>query len=154
MVFAPRHPKLVWNASASAPIGLYVLQSADPLHKQDLVAIMPTLAQENFLAARHYLVNGALLLKHVAALGGQHVCRKEAQILIDWVSVAQVQQRDRLGRMLPAWRDCRRLKEGEIFLLNAVPDSLDSRYFGPFNKGAILGRAIAVWTRRSDERSP
>ena len=34
-------PKLIWNASASVPIGLYVVHSAGALHVAELVAVRP-----------------------------------------------------------------------------------------------------------------
>ena len=37
-------------------------------------------------------------------------------------------------------------QRGEVFLLNADPRSLDSRYFGPLPASAVVGRAQAVWT--------
>ncbi len=36
-----QEPALVWNATASAPVGLYVLQPVSSLHAMDLVAIKP-----------------------------------------------------------------------------------------------------------------
>lgn len=39
--FVPIAPRLVWNASASAPIGLYDLAPPHPLTVGDLVAALP-----------------------------------------------------------------------------------------------------------------
>ena len=37
----PTAPRLVWNASASVPIGFYTIAPADRLMVPDLVAVMP-----------------------------------------------------------------------------------------------------------------
>ena len=48
---------------------------------------------------------------------------------------------------MPWWRGCRRLKRHEYLLLNDAPRSFDSRYFGPVNASAIIGKAVPLWLR-------
>ena len=43
---------LIWNASASAPVGLYAVLAADDLDVTDLVAVMPLLPMAPPTAAR------------------------------------------------------------------------------------------------------
>jgi type IV secretory pathway protease TraF len=51
------------------------------------------------------------------------------------------------GRPLPVWQGCRRVAEGEIFLMNwDEPASLDGRYFGSIPLSTIVGRAEPLWT--------
>jgi conjugative transfer signal peptidase TraF len=138
---------LVWNATASAPVGLYRLDHPPALKRGDLVAVMPDMALADFMVTRGYIVHGVPLLKHVAALPGQQVCRVGYTIMVDGIALGDALVRDRLGRPLPAWRGCRRIAAGEVFLMNGnVPDSLDGRYFGPLAVSAIIGRARPVWT--------
>jgi type IV secretory pathway protease TraF len=66
-------PVLIWNASASAPIGLYRVQPEDHLAIPDLVVVMPPEPVAGFLAERGYLPHGVPLLKQVLALPGQTV---------------------------------------------------------------------------------
>lgn len=145
-------PKLLlWNASASAPRGLYLLRPPNPLHTGELVVAMlpPPLAQ--FAAKRGYLPEGVPLLKHIAALPGQAVCRVGARVYIDNRAVARAKDRDHLGRPLPSWLGCHRLNVGEIFLLNPdIPASFDGRYFGVLPASAITARAITVWTESAN----
>ena len=47
-------PRLVWNASASAPIGLYDL-ARRPLTVGDLVAAMPDKPLSDFIVGRGYI---------------------------------------------------------------------------------------------------
>jgi hypothetical protein len=54
---------------------------------------------------------------------------------------------DGRGRPLSAWQQCRRLHDGELFLLSATnPASFDSRYFGPVAVSAVIGSAQPLWT--------
>jgi conjugative transfer signal peptidase TraF len=139
--------KLVWNASASIPLGLYTITLADHLKVGDRVAIDPPEAIASFLAERGYLPRGVPLLKTVAAQSGQRVCRIGSKIIIDGIAIGEARERDRLGRELPFWQGCRNIGTDEIFLMNAaVADSFDGRYFGPIAATAIIGKALPFWT--------
>jgi len=140
---------LLWNASASAPIGLYLLRPATPLHTGELVAVTPPTPLARFMAARGYLPLGVPLLKHVAALGGQTVCRLARTVTIDGAPVATTLGRDSHGRPLPVWQGCRTLQVGEVFLLNRTAQgSFDGRYFGVLPVTTITARAVPFWTSK------
>ncbi|PZP18360.1 MAG: S26 family signal peptidase, partial [Sphingomonas hengshuiensis] len=47
----PTPLKLIWNVSASVPIGLYSLEPADHLEVTDLVPVMPPPPLASFLIA-------------------------------------------------------------------------------------------------------
>jgi type IV secretory pathway protease TraF len=99
------------------------------------------------MAARGYLPSGVALLKHIAALPGQIICRADHAIIIDRKAIAVARNRDRMGRSLPSWQGCRMLRAGEVFVLNAdVPDSFDGRYFGILPVKSIAARADPLWT--------
>lgn len=144
---SPNMPKrLIWNASASVPVGLYVLRPAIALHTGDLVAILPPTPLARYLSARGYLPNGVPLLKHILALPGQTVCRIGRAVSIDGIVVASALDCDYLGRSLPVWQGCLTLRAGEVFLLNPnIQDSFDGRYFGPLSAATIVGRAEPLW---------
>ncbi|MGE4302622.1 MAG: S26 family signal peptidase [Novosphingobium sp.] len=143
-VVHPR-PRLVWNASASAPIGLYRIQPDHDPPTGALVAAMPPAELAGWLDARGYLPAGLPLLKHIAAKAGQRICRHGAVVSIDARPVVIARARDGRGRPLPVWHGCHTLQDGELLLLNpAVPDSLDGRYFGPLPASAVVGRALPL----------
>ena len=140
-------PSLIWNASASVPIGLYRVQPDPRPHVDDIVVVRPPNDLVWFLAEGGYLPRGVPLLKHVAALGGQRVCRTGRGLSIDGEHVGDALERDHRGRPLPTWQGCLVLSETQIFLFNADrPDSLDGRYFGPLERKTVVGRASPVWT--------
>ena len=124
--------RLIWNASASVPIGLYAMHTVGALHVGELVVVMPPEPLASFLAERRYLPRGVPLLKHVVALPGQTVCRNGLTITVDGVAMGEALDRDSRGRPLPVWHGCRVVADGEVFLMNwQSADSLDGRYFGP-----------------------
>lgn len=145
-VFHPA-PKLLWNASASVPIGLYAVRHALPLQFGELVVATPPRPLAQFFSTRRYLPLGVPLVKHILALSGQTVCRRGIVITVDGATMGDALEHDRLGRALPDWQGCRVLKPGEVFLMNRTPsDSLDGRYFGPLPTTSIVGRADPIWT--------
>lgn len=139
--------KLIWNATASAPVGLYIITPADGLDEPELVAVMPPEALARFMVERGYVGQGAPLLKRIAGLPGQEVCRIGRAITIDGVEMGEALERDRMGRDLPVWRGCRMVSDDELFLMNRdIRDSLDGRYFGPLPASSVIGRARPLWT--------
>ncbi|WP_094462459.1 S26 family signal peptidase [Pannonibacter phragmitetus] len=146
-VLSGHAPSLVWNASASVPVGLYRTASAGRVEVGDLVAVMPPAAIADLLDVRGYLPRGVPLIKRVLALPGTEVCRRGTTIIAYDHAYGEARERDRLGRDLPAWEGCRTLRPGEVFLMNwDAPDSLDGRYFGPFPASTITARVVPVWT--------
>jgi conjugative transfer signal peptidase TraF len=142
-------PSLIWNASASVPIGLYRIQPAEPLHVGELVVAMPPKPLASYLADRGYLPEGVPLLKHILALPGQTVCRTGAMITVDGTVVGRALASDWHGRNLPIWQGCQVLAAGSVFLMNVQSEhSLDGRYFGPLTTGAVIGRAVPLWIPR------
>jgi len=139
--------RLLWNATASTPIGLYSVGPASKLQISDLVVVRPDEALEDFMVGRGYIGRGVPLLKHIAALSGQQVCRIGRDIMIDGRFAASALDRDTRGRELPVWQGCQRITPNAVFLLNpAARDSLDSRYFGPLPVADVIGKAHPLYT--------
>ena len=144
----PQHPLLVWNATASAPIGLYRVLAAQAVRHGDLVLAEtpPTVAR--LAAERGYVPLHVPLVKRVAAMAGDRVCMQGDAVVIDHTVVALRVAQDNLGRPLPYWQGCRVLRRHDLFLLmRAAPHSFDSRYFGPVPTSSILGVLEPIWTR-------
>jgi conjugative transfer signal peptidase TraF len=140
-------PWLVWNASASAPIGFYWRVAGAP-SRGDLVLARAPLWARRLAAERHYLPLNVPVVKRVAAVAGDVVCASGDAISIDGYVVAHRLVSDRMDRPLPQWEGCVALSAGEFFLLMAdVPDSFDGRYFGVTERRDIIGRLVPLWTR-------
>ena len=143
----PPSPKLIWNASASVPIGLYRVEPMDALKVANLVLVQPSEALAKFLDDGGYLPRGVPLLKRVAGLPGQTVCRLGIAVTVDGIPLGEALSHDRRGRPLPVWQGCVPLGEHQMFVMNFDrPDSLDGRYFGPLPVSSIVGSATPLWT--------
>ena len=141
---------LVWNHTASVPIGLYSIAHTRPV-KGDIVLIAPsgdlraTLKDYGVLPANH------LLLKQLAATHGDAVCRDHASITINGAPAATARAAMADGRPLPAWSGCRRLGADDVLVLTGHAGSFDSRYFGPIGADEIVGIAHPLITLPSAE---
>lgn len=147
---ALRHavPRLVWNASASAPVGLYWVLPDQPIRRGDMVLATLPDASRQLAAERGYLPARVPLVKRVAATAGDTICAAGSDITIAGHVVAARLAADRQGRPLPAWSGCRTLTTNEVFLLMVgEPASFDGRYFGPVETSRIIGRLVPLWTR-------
>lgn len=143
--------KLLWNATASAPVGFYTIEPVDRIEVPELVAVRPSEPLAGFMIERGYVGRGVPLLKRVVGLPGQRVCRTGHAITIDGVEMGYALDSGRIGRALPVWQGCRVIADGEVFLMNwQSADSLDWRYFGVLPISAIIGKAVPLWTSRED----
>jgi len=142
---APPAPLLVWNASASLPIGLYRKAPGVP-RRGDLVLVRPPESAAMLADQRRYLPAGVPLVKRIAAAVGDRVCAVDGVVFINGQIVARLLAVDHVSRPLPRWSGCRVLDGDELFLLADAADSFDSRYFGPVPTTTIIGRRVALWT--------
>jgi len=150
--FVTPEPRFIWNASASVPEGLYRVRASANVRRGDLVALRPSPSLSVLMARRHYLPLGLPLLKHVAGLPGDRVCRHEQRVTVNGEAVGDALIRDRRGHPLPRWQGCRRLAVGQLFVMNStVRDSFDGRYFGPVDRAQIIGRAAPVWLSGAEQ---
>lgn len=144
----PPLPRLVWNASASAPIGLYAVSPGAALKRGDMVVAWLPAEARQLAASRHYLPRNVPLVKRVAGIAGDMVCAVDRMVTLNDRPVAVRRDADAAGRPLPAWQGCVRLAPGMVFLLmTETPDSFDGRYFGPTLGQDVIGRATPLWLR-------
>lgn len=136
-------PLMIWNASDSVPIGLYFVSKRQP-KIGEIAVIGPTDWVRLYASSRGYLPENVWLLKPVFASSNRVVCRFGKYIFVGGILVAKAKTFDRNHRLLPVWKGCRALKSDEIFVLAKPSHSFDSRYFGPVNRGQIIGTAIHI----------
>jgi conjugative transfer signal peptidase TraF len=147
-VARPPAPRLVWNASASAPIGLYLVSPESAARRGDMVIARVPIGVRELAAARRYIPIDVPLVKHVGAVPGDTVCAIGTAIISDNQTVATRRATDGVGRRMPWWNGCRSLHQGDVFLLaDHVPASFDGRYFGISSSADIIGTARPIWTR-------
>jgi conjugative transfer signal peptidase TraF len=145
---APPAPRLVWNASASAPLGLYGITYRSTIRRGSTVLAWPSPSMRRLAATRRYLPYNVPLIKRVAAVAGDTICAHGAVITIADRPVLVRQRRDPQGRAMPWWEGCHRLREREVFLLmDGSPLSFDGRYFGVTLPDQIIGKAHLIWAK-------
>lgn len=140
-------PILVWNASPSVPIGLYVVERHRPSRGE--IAALKLQGKASSLAdERQYLPATAVLLKPIIAIDGDTVCRYGVHVLVNGRLWARALSRDKELRPMPSWKGCRTLHSGQVFVLSWRKDSFDGRYFGPVDSGDVLGTAEPIFLLR------
>lgn len=144
-IASPPLPRLVWNASASAPLGLYAVSPGAAVARGDMVIARMPARWRDLAARRRYIPVNVPLVKRVAAGPGDRVCAIHGQIRINGHAVAVQHRIDGHGRIMPHWLGCVTLSGGALFLLMDAPDSFDGRYFGPTAPGDIVGKARLLW---------
>ncbi len=144
----PPRPALLWNASASSPVGLYRVSPANGLGVGDLVVAWAPPEARRLGAERHYLPGNVPLVKRVAAVAGDRVCAAGEAVFVNGRLETLRRERDPGGRPMPRWTGCETLGEGDLFLLAPdVPQGFDGRYFGISRPHQIVGRARLIWGR-------
>lgn len=138
---------LVWNASASAPIGLYRLHPGKAVRRGDMVVAWTPEPGRTLAARRHYLPSNVPLVKRVAAVAGDRICALGSAVSINGRRVVVRRRSDAAGRPMPWWNGCRLLRSAEFFLLMDSRWSFDGRYFGVTRSSEILGRAELLWAK-------
>lgn len=139
--------QLVWNASASLPVGLYMARRPSTLERGDMILIRLPAEVRSFAAMRGYVPASVPVLKRIAALPGDKICREGERVSFAGAE-ATAKPADRLGRPMPHWHGCRTLEAGEIALRADAADSFDSRYFGAVPSSGLVATVRPVWVRR------
>jgi conjugative transfer signal peptidase TraF len=143
----PPAPRLVWNASASAPEGLYAVSPGTSPGPGDMVIAWAPVPYRRLAARRHYLPINVPLVKRVTASAGDQVCAIGTHIIINGRPVAERRTLDDAGRPMPGWTGCFRLRGSQLFLLMDDPASFDGRYFGVTEGTDVIGKARLLWRR-------
>ena len=144
----PPAPRLVWNASASAPIGRYSVSPGASIETGDMVVARVPDPWRMLAAKRRYIPATVPLVKHVAAAAGDEVCALGQEIFVNGRWLAERRVADAEHRPMPWWNGCVTLRGRQLFLLMTdSPASFDGRYFGVTNSTQVIGKARLLWAR-------
>lgn len=144
LIFSPMD-RLIWNRTGSAPQGLYWL-SDEPFTPGRWVVVSARSVEAQWAEDHGFVGRNWPLLKQIAGLPGDEICRSGVDVSINGKPVATAREGDSMGRALPVWQGCVRLNEGQVFLLSPHPDSLDGRYFGAIERSELVGVARPLMT--------
>ena len=146
MLLVPAHVSvgtLVWNFTPSIPTGLYSIEQR-AWTRGDRVAVNPSGALKRRLVQAGVLEDGRLLLKRVAAVEGDRVCRTGPSVTINNERVAVAVVTGSGSATLPVWEGCVVLGKGDVFLLGETVNSFDGRYFGVTSQADIVGPVVQL----------
>ena len=144
----PPQPALVWNASASAPLGLYSVSRAGEIKPGETVIAWPPASARALAAERRYLPANVPLVKRVAAARGDRACAAGEAVYVNGRVEVLRRSHDAAGRPLPWWTGCFDLQEGQyLLLMPGSPASFDGRYFGVTERRDLVGEARLIWAR-------
>lgn len=139
-------PVLVYNPSPSEPTGFYRLTASAPAPGRLIAFHVPPAGLAYATAHIRYVVRNSIL-KEIVAGPGSTVCEHDGSVFVDGRRWGSVAGRDRNGDALPHWSGCQHLGAGEFFALsNRIPNSFDSRYYGPVKSADVLGVYAPLWT--------
>ncbi|WP_425409316.1 conjugative transfer signal peptidase TraF [Hyphococcus sp.] len=147
---APMQAKLIYNPSASAPKGFYWIGQKTAFKRGDFVAAFTPKEAQKLASGRGYLPENLPVLKSIYGIEGDRICIENGTVFINGRRVVDVLESDSYGRQMPIHEGCFQLQAGEFFLLSTqIPNSFDSRYFGPVGEDRILGVAtpLAVFVK-------
>ena len=143
--------QLVINTSPSVRPGIYIRSAAAPAVGTLVEFRLPSAAVP-YIRSRVGIgpaVSDWYLLKPLVAGPGDWVDTTRGELLINGRSVGPMPPAtDGSGRPLPAWRRSKRLGPDEFFAFSArVPNSFDSRCFGPVRRSQITAvrRIVLGW---------
>lgn len=141
--------RLIVNVTPSVPVGLYWIERRAPA-RGDFVLVALSSKYRDLAVARGYLRAHHHLLKIVAAMDGDRVCRRGSTVWINGHIRVWLRRTDGSGRALPSWRGCRNLRTGDLFVVGTDRSSFDSRYFGPIMALDVIAVAGPLWVLRRD----
>lgn len=153
LLFASRAgPLALYNITPSEPRGWYLRTAGEPVVGK-LVAFRPPAEADRYL--RSHGDSAPTILKTVVATERADVCTLGGVLRIEGRPRASIADRDDKGGPLPHWQGCRRLNSQELFVFSdRVPNSFDSRYYGPIRRDQVVGVFRPLWTEPDRPASP
>lgn len=136
-----RSPLMLYPLTPSLPEKPYLRTFGSVEIGKIAAFLMPEAARRYQVGLGHDVPAGFLFMKPVIAGPGDHVCNSVSDGLVvkgQWRGATLAH--DQGGHPLPVWAGCRVLGERQYFMVSDhVPNSFDSRYFGPVDGADIVG---------------
>ncbi len=147
-------PSILLNTSPSEPLGLYRRVERPP-KPGALIAFRPPQAARAYVERAMPGRRRSSFLKTIAAGEGALACVADDRLRVDDRPLGEIADRDRAGRLLPRWTGCRRLRPGEWLVFSGrIPNSFDSRYYGPVPSSDLMGVYAPLWVVQGARARP
>lgn len=144
---AAPQPLFLINTSPSEPVGLYIRAAGEPTVGR-LAAFRPPQGGRAYAQAYLPEIGAGGILKTLVAGPGSQICAEQDLFRINGRLMGPIHRRDSAGRLLPHWEGCLTLGRGQYAAFsNRIPNSFDSRYYGPVNQADVIGAFEPLWVR-------
>ena len=141
--------QIVIDTSPSVAPGLYLRSSAAPAVGQLVEFRIPASVRSYIRCRTGRGGQDWYILKPIAAGPGDRVETTEGQLRINGRFIAHMPpMRDGFGNLLPRWTESHVLGSDEFFVFSdRIPNSFDSRCYGPVKRGEIASvrRPLITW---------
>lgn len=137
---------LTYQTSSSMQRGWYATYPiVGKLKVNDIVLFKPALALASYLQKQGWLLPNAWIMKHIVAVPGDLVCLKQQKVWVNGRVMASILCYDKHQQPLPRLSFCRHLAKNEYWLMSLrIPNSFDSRYFGPVLRSQLLAKSVKL----------
>ena len=147
LAIASDAPWLLSPSTPSLPPGLYLRTNAKPGIGSIVAFPAPAAAVSYKRSIGEQVDPRFLFMKSVVAGPSDHVCSRQGSgLIVNGEHIADITRADRLGRSLPLWQGCAVLGPDRYFTFSDhVPNSFDSRHYGPVTAADIRGVYRLIW---------
>ena len=145
--FSTYAPKiLIYNATASVPVGWYIKLPMSNLEIGDYVVFDPPAEVKDFVLDRGYMTENELMMKQVGGLAGDHYCviQSTHEFYAKGKYIGQVAKKDGQDRDLPVLDGDFVVPAGKFLPITTHPFSFDGRYFGSVDMSAIQYKVYPI----------
>jgi len=149
-------PIVLRNTSTSSPLGLYRYVGSLPRPGDYMAFHADGPGFELITQATGLRLPAIPILKPIAAFPGDHVCFDPLSetYQVNGGEPITIEERHWQGRLLPIWKGCRHLTATEHFVYSdRIPNSLDSRFYGPVERLVVVGAYQPLWIDRNDPKA-
>ncbi|WP_333594543.1 S26 family signal peptidase [Anaerospora hongkongensis] len=145
--FIPLPHILVYNRTASLPLGWYLKMPLGTYQVGDIVAFQPPGDAKALAVERGWIRDGELLMKKIGALENMPwQIDGNGNFFVADMYIGPVSEVDRLGRPLPQMHGSYSVKPGSFLPIAFPTGSFDGRYYGDVPLGNIQYKVIPLFT--------
>lgn len=134
-----------YQDSTSMPEGWYLTLPVSQISPNEILLFRPPSSAEKIMLKHQWILPGAVMMKEAMGMPGDFVCIQGKSIMINERPIAKIISDYAPNHPLPHLSLCRSLSHNEYMMMSThIPNSFDSRYFGPIKRSAIIARAIKL----------
>lgn len=140
------YPVVLYNDTPSVAEGFWRASSAS-VQRGSVIAFHIPESARTFVKARLPRYLREPILKPVVATSGAKVCGGKEGFYVNGERLGVPIAQDHAGKPVEPWTGCSTLTDGQVAVFSdRIPNSYDSRYYGPIPAGNIIATYRPLWT--------